>query len=167
MNGDKHHTTMDDDDEFFGSQDDDEDGSNLRNEFGKMGVHECQAREKELRNIGFMDAYDECKEMRLQQGFETGFQETFEVCVLLGELLGEVTTLRMLEDRSLARSKSPASSITPSPPSSNAQKVTLLVHDFFAVKFQKDESKNARPDIEALVDEIRTLLKRDNYKECV
>jgi hypothetical protein len=57
---------IDDDDEYFGSQDEDYD-SNLSNEFGRMGVHECQARDKELRNIGFLDAYDEYKESRLQE----------------------------------------------------------------------------------------------------
>lgn len=150
----------DGDDDFFGPQSDND--GNAQNEFGSMGAHEFQARENELRNIGFVDAYDEYKESTLQEGFEAGFQETFEASILLGKLLGEVTTLQKLKDRPLAGSNLPMpSSSIPWPTEPNVNAAISLVQNYFTNRFQKDESNNATQDIETLLHGIQTLLERE------
>ena len=71
-----------DDDEFFGAEDDD-DGCGLAG-------HEAQARDARYQNIGYLEAYDEHKEVRLQDGFEAGYQELHDISLRLGQLLGQL-----------------------------------------------------------------------------
>jgi flagellar biosynthesis/type III secretory pathway protein FliH len=67
----------DTDDEFFG---DDDDG---------LSERESRAQEEKFRNMGFLEALEDSKEEQLQQGFEDGYQQTFDLSVEVGELLAE------------------------------------------------------------------------------
>lgn len=105
------------DDEFFGNQDDDvgavvdidsgivnnassttstlvnnNDNSNNNNGFGTMGQRELAARQNELKTVAYLDAYDEAKEVRLQEGFEIGYRQTFSSAYQLGMNFGKVST---------------------------------------------------------------------------
>ena len=157
-----------DDDEFFGSQDD-----------CNMALHEVNAKNNEIKNIGFLNAYDEFKESRLQEGFEKGYLESFEIGKMIGEMIGEITTLEKatnkirLENVSSSTASSATSTPTSTPsttttqsPSNNfdipARKqnnnVTELVHDFFTNKFQNDKNpNNVVQDLENLKQELNDL----------
>jgi len=162
-NGNDSNDDDDNDDEFFGSQDD-----------CNMALHELNAKNNEIKNIGFLNGYDEFKESRLQEGFQKGYLESFEIGKMIGKMIGEITTLekatnkRRLENvsSSTASSASPTSSpsTTTQSPSNNfdipARKqnnnVTELVHDFFTNKFQNDKNpNNVVQDLENLKQELK------------
>ena len=65
------------DDDFL---EDDEDG---------LAEFDCRANEQQNRSLGFLEAFEASKEDMLQEGFESGYQQTFEVSVTIGELLAE------------------------------------------------------------------------------
>jgi len=46
--------------------------------------------------IGFLDAFDESKDERLQQGFEDGYRETFDVSLRVGKQLGRTSIIAAL-----------------------------------------------------------------------
>ena len=155
----------DDDDDFFGSQDD-----------CTMALHEVNAKNNEIKNIGFLNAYDEFKEARLQEGFEKGYLESFEIGKMIGEMIGEITTLEKattkirLENVSSSTASS-ATSTSISTPSTTTQlpsntfdipagkqnhNVTEIVHDFFTNKFQNDKNpNNVVQDLENLKQELK------------
>lgn len=69
------------DDDFFGDDDDDEGDV--------LAEREIRAQEQQLENVGFLEAFEEAKEDKLQQGFEDGYTQNFDASVRIGELLGE------------------------------------------------------------------------------
>jgi hypothetical protein len=184
--GNSNNNTVDDDD-------DDDDGPNtirIKNEFGTMGNYEFNAYRNELKNSGYVDAYDEYKDSMLQDGFEIGFQDTYEVSIQLGELLGEITTIQKLlslQSTTVATSSNIPSSIsqqqTQIPSSSQsttilAREVTSIVRDYFTNKFQQPQQQQqvkttgmtdddcatkTRKDLEGLLLEVRTLLLNLNH----
>jgi hypothetical protein len=79
----------DDDDEFFGSQEDDDACGTGGNGYGALGQHETLAKDRDLATIGYFESYDETKEERVQEGFEAGYQQTFEASRRVGELFGQ------------------------------------------------------------------------------
>ena len=85
-------TSGDDNDEFYGNQDDDDDADHHHGEFGSLGHHEILAKNRELQTIGYMQSFDETKEIRLQQGFEGGYRDTYTVSKALGEAFGKLVT---------------------------------------------------------------------------
>ena len=166
-NGNDHDDDDDDDDDFFGSQDD-----------CTMALHEVNAKNNEIKNIGFLNAYDEFKEARLQEGFEKGYLESFEIGKMIGKMIGEITTLekatnkRRLENVSSSTASSATStsistsSTTTQLPSNNSDiparkqnhNVTEIVHDFFTNKFQNDKNpNNVVQDLENLKQELKDL----------
>jgi hypothetical protein len=70
-------SSIDFDDDFFG---DDEDA---------LPDLDARAHEQQYRNIGYLEAFDESKEQKLQQGFDDGYRSTLYESVKLGELLAE------------------------------------------------------------------------------
>jgi hypothetical protein len=160
------------DDDFFGSQED-----------CHMALHEVNAKNNEIKNIGFLNAYDEFKESRLQEGFEKGYLESFEIGKMIGKIIGEITTLKKATNKirlenvssSTASSATSTSTSTSTPtttttttqfPSNNfdipARKrnntVIELVHDFFTNKFQNDKNpNNVVQDLENLKQELKDL----------
>ena len=75
---------IEDDDEFFGDQDGEDNGS-----FGGLSEYELKAKEEEIKKLAYLQSYDEKKELRLQEGFEAGYQETFDSAFRIGKLLGQ------------------------------------------------------------------------------
>jgi hypothetical protein len=76
----------DDEDEFFGNDDDDEDDGNTN--ILNLADRESRSKEEELKKIAYVEAYDDNKETRLQEGFEAGYRETYKAAMRIGELLG-------------------------------------------------------------------------------
>jgi hypothetical protein len=52
---------------------------------------ESSALQERFRKLGFHEGYDQAKDERLQEGFETGYREAFAVSTRIGILLGEAT----------------------------------------------------------------------------
>lgn len=78
-----------DDDDFFGhGGDDDEDD---------MAERDTRAIETRFQNIAYLDAWEETKEIRLQQGFDAGYQDVYEVAGRLGEQLGRLVAKAKME----------------------------------------------------------------------
>ena len=93
-------------DEFFGSQEDDDACGPGGNGYGALGQHETLAKDRDLATIGYFESYDETKEERVQEGFEAGYQQTFEASRRVGELFGQcMAHAEFLEDSHNNRSK--------------------------------------------------------------
>lgn len=97
------------DDDFFGNQSDDDNGPFLSlncteanpqqassQTVNGLAHHESRAIQESFRNIGYHEAYDESKEVKLQEGFEAGYREVIDVSVRIGKILGEVSTKSIL-----------------------------------------------------------------------
>ena len=56
-------------------------------EYGLLTA-ESRAVEERFQKLGYHEAYDAAKEERLQDGFEAGYKETFEISKEIGVLLG-------------------------------------------------------------------------------
>ena len=135
----------DSDDEFFGAQDEEDDGCA---DFGDMAKHEIQARHHQLRTSGYLDAFDESKEELLQEGFEAGFLETFELGKKLGLILGKVATQSKLAPN---ESKETASQVA-----------NQLVHKYFAGNFQANrDPSTVEEDLSRLLEETLACLDND------
>ena len=94
--------TSDSEDEFFGNQSDEDSTCKVPLAHGSLPKHESQAQEENYRNIGYHEAYDENKEIKLQEGFEAGYRETFEDARKLGALLGNIVMRPIQGDASVA-----------------------------------------------------------------
>lgn len=75
-------------DDFFGDEEDCTDRNQVSSD--SMAQHETHAREEQYRNIGYLEAFESSKEVRLQEGFEDGYREVYDVALRVGELLGVV-----------------------------------------------------------------------------
>ena len=90
----KHH----DEDEFFGNQDECEDKTGNdettlpSHDADGLAQRERRATNEQFRNMGYLQAHDESKEVRLQEGFEAGYNHYFDKAMRLGELIGEATS---------------------------------------------------------------------------
>ena len=56
-----------------------------------LTIQEERATAAHLENAVYLDWFDVHKEIRLQEGFESGYEEVFEIAANLGELLGRVS----------------------------------------------------------------------------
>lgn len=126
----------DSEDDFFGNQEDDDD-----NEFGALGQQEDLAKQAELKKIGFLESYDTTKESRLQEGFEVGYREIYDLAVLAGETLGKESMNSFLETTSKDSQRSTA---TLNPKSHQSHSDTSTVHRLRA--FLSDFDKQAKED---------------------
>ena len=61
-----------------------------------MATHESRAAEEQFRNIGYLEAFEKAKEIRLQEGFEVGYRSTFPVSMRIGEVLGRASAVALL-----------------------------------------------------------------------
>ena len=88
------------DDDFFGDQTEDfwgtcEQGQGeSTQQAATIGLAQRDARSEgeQFRNIGYLEAYDETKELKLQEGFEEGYKQYFQEAMKLGEHLGQTTS---------------------------------------------------------------------------
>mmetsp|Transcript_3257 Transcript_3257/g.5932 ORF Transcript_3257/g.5932 Transcript_3257/m.5932 type:complete len:193 (-) Transcript_3257:541-1119(-) len=58
-----------------------------------LAMRDAKATEEQMRNIGYLEAYEDSKELRLQAGFEAGYRETVEAAMRIGQRLGEVVVV--------------------------------------------------------------------------
>lgn len=87
------------DDEFFGDLLDDSENIAGRNGIGPcfddysgFETAEAAAMGKQYRTLGFHEAFEEHKDTLLQEGFESGFRENFDIAQRIGQTLGEIMT---------------------------------------------------------------------------
>jgi flagellar biosynthesis/type III secretory pathway protein FliH len=92
--------TQTDEDDFFGNQDEHVEEALLPSSHCSDGLaeREWRATNEQFRNMGYLQAYDESKEERLQEGFEAGYKQYFEKAMRLGEVLGEVTSPLLMQE---------------------------------------------------------------------
>ena len=136
-----------DEDEFFGNQDDDNDDTcAIRGEFGSLGHHENLAKNEELKTIGYLESYDETKELLLQKGFEMGYREAYNLSKSLGEKFGN-----MIAQVELLGNPDGVSSDT-----TTAKEVSRRLYEFLT-QFQNrpmDAEFNGKDSIELLHQEL-------------
>jgi flagellar biosynthesis/type III secretory pathway protein FliH len=72
-----------------GYTEDNNDDDFLEDDNDALPEFDSRAKEQENRSLGFLEAFEASKEEMLQQGFESGYQQTFEESVKVGELLAE------------------------------------------------------------------------------
>ena len=65
---------------------------------GALDKHETNAQGEMYRNIGYHEAYDEYKEVRLQEGFEAGYRANFDDAKKLGDLLGKWVVMNAFKE---------------------------------------------------------------------
>lgn len=86
---------LQEDDDFFGA--DDEADTSLRRCTDGHELHsglaeaEAAATKSRYQNLGFHAAYDDNKDLKVQPGFEAGYQAMYDSAFRIGELLGEAT----------------------------------------------------------------------------
>jgi len=88
-------------DEFFGNQEnaDDHDHDHEEDEFGALGRHETRAHRRDVAALGYVESYDDTKEVRLQEGFEAGYRQTFDASLRVGDLFGQwMARAELLDD---------------------------------------------------------------------
>mmetsp|Transcript_2844 Transcript_2844/g.5131 ORF Transcript_2844/g.5131 Transcript_2844/m.5131 type:complete len:164 (-) Transcript_2844:55-546(-) len=142
-------------DDFFGSQEEEDGHTVYQNEFGTMAEREFLAKENELKKIGFLDAYDENKEVRLQEGFEAGVIETFDSAVRIGKILGDVTTLAKLKKLS---EEHPCSTPSVDVEEHQVQGVTTSIIEFLAESFQNSKLNDEVDKLGNLEEKLKTLI---------
>lgn len=75
------------DDEFFGEQDEHNDDHTTQH--GAMGQHDLQSEHAKRHNLSYHESFDESKELKLQDGFETGYRSYLPYAQDIGSLLGK------------------------------------------------------------------------------
>ena len=83
-----------DGDEFFKEEGHYEDGNELDS---GLAVAELSATAERFRTLGYHETYERTKDIRLQEGFEAGFRENFDVAMRVGELLGRAAMQAKVE----------------------------------------------------------------------
>jgi hypothetical protein len=85
---------LQEDDEFFGDHDEHPslrkctDGHELHS---GLAVAESNASQSRYQKLGYHAAYDEHKDLNVQDGFEAGYKEVYNQAFIIGEMLGEAT----------------------------------------------------------------------------
>jgi hypothetical protein len=57
--------------------------------FGELAIRETAAMERHHWTLGYHETYTESEEASLQEGFEEGYRDTYDVATCLGEMLGQ------------------------------------------------------------------------------
>jgi flagellar biosynthesis/type III secretory pathway protein FliH len=117
-------TVQDDNDEFFGlaHDDNDEHHDNLLGDAKEeslhllttdgLAKHENRATEERYRNMGYLEAFEASKEARLQDGFEAGYRDAFELAMRIGDRFGKAAAQsRLLRDPVDAKSRVAAATV--------------------------------------------------------
>lgn len=94
----------DDDDEFFGNQEEGDDEF-----FGGLDKFELRSKEEEVKKLAFLQSYDQTAEARVQEGFEAGYQETFDSAFRIGRILGELAATARLQKNGKTEGKTSTS----------------------------------------------------------
>mmetsp|Transcript_9866 Transcript_9866/g.13902 ORF Transcript_9866/g.13902 Transcript_9866/m.13902 type:complete len:175 (+) Transcript_9866:173-697(+) len=66
---------------------------------GGMSFYEERANNDRFRNLGYHEAYETTKEQALQKGFEDGYKQSIDISLQIGEQVGKLGTLWMLQGR--------------------------------------------------------------------
>lgn len=95
---------QEEEDDFFG--DDGHDDGN-GDDYAGLAEQESKAVSAQLSNIAYLEAFEEHKEVRLQEGFEAGYRDVFAIALRLGCRLGEVSAQSKLRDANHPNRPSP------------------------------------------------------------
>jgi hypothetical protein len=151
-------------DEFFGVDEDEDkveahegscsrsDDLYLRNDDLRSGFHlaESAAIEQRFHTIGYHEAYDQSNEVRLQEGFENGYRDTYDASCRIGELLGKVIMQSKLLELREQQSSNGEENARDNAGSLLAFKVARTVRTFLANK----DNRNRLSELEQQVKEI-------------
>jgi hypothetical protein len=91
---------LQEDDDFFGDGDDNStlrqctDGHEM---YSGLAMAEAAAVESKHENLGYHAAYDEYKDVKVQDGFEVGYTGVYKTAYRIGELLGDATMAYKLD----------------------------------------------------------------------
>ena len=92
-------------------------------------VAESNAVARRFQTMGYHEAYDAHQEDRLQEGFESGYKESFEDSLAIGNMVGRVVMEDILKNsKSISSSKIPC----PTSPPSNRTQIALLIRRFLS-----------------------------------
>lgn len=154
----------DEDDEFFGDQNEEDDNNGP---FGGLSKYELQAKEEEMKKLGFLESYDEKKGERLQEGFEAGYQETFDPAFRIGELLGRLTvSAKIISQRQQQHQdrekgdKELENEIKSQSHSIVAKKLRKFVTDF-QDRVNKKEVEAARAELDNFEQELKVIIEEE------
>jgi hypothetical protein len=112
---------LQEDDDFFGDHDEhhDEhenpsliqctDGHELHS---GLAVAESNASQSRYQKLGYHAAYDEHKDLNVQDGFEAGYKEVYNQAFKIGEMLGEATMKHKLTVRGKTTTPTSDSTVT-------------------------------------------------------
>jgi hypothetical protein len=110
----------DESDEFFGEIDQNETKWQCNDDQGHK-VHsglmlaEQEATKKRFHTLGYHQAYDENESVRLQPGFEAGYQESYSASFRIGELLGKAAMEALHPKDSISNSREPKAELAEPP----------------------------------------------------
>jgi hypothetical protein len=136
--------SLEEEDDFFGTAEESdprrcEDGYELHS---GLAVAESAATAQRFRTIGYHEAYEESKDIKLQEGFEAGYNSNFDVAMRIGELLGDVTMQARLNESSDTKNTS--------------LKALRLAQDYLTEK----EEKEGENDLNKLEEELTSSLSK-------
>jgi len=150
---------MEANDDFFGDQEDDSvvdtpdeknkvDSESTLHQSGGLAEREMRFTQEQFRNMGYLEAYDETKEERLQEGFEAGYKDFFEAAMIMGEALGEATSPLWQDDL-----------LTLSEDDDNVKRVVQSVRSFLTqVDKEEEDSEAMQESIDKLTEQLQELL---------
>eukprot|EP00978_Attheya_sp_CCMP212_P023082 scaffold69929_cov41-Attheya_sp.AAC.2 len=177
----------DEEDDFFGDQEDDETFDSPHVELNDrvarienpqqatstispnatgLAMRDAKATEEQMRNVGYLEAYEDSKEIRLQAGFEAGYRETVEAAMRIGQRLGEVVVVVMPMSNSTEASITKTSTIIREDPNmvtqANATQVGTFVRSFLEEQQTKggDSAEHLPGAIHALETQLVDVLGR-------
>eukprot|EP00980_Cylindrotheca_fusiformis_P009877 scaffold2186_cov113-Cylindrotheca_fusiformis.AAC.5 len=139
--------SIEDDDEFFGNQEVGDDDF-----YGGLSKYELQSKEEEMKKIAFLQSYDETSESKVQEGFEAGYQETFDSAFRIGTLLGEMVTAEKFKVDSGSGSQIEKST----PPVQASRKVRRFVTSF-QERANNKEIDDGKLELETFEQELQEI----------
>mmetsp|Transcript_12136 Transcript_12136/g.22728 ORF Transcript_12136/g.22728 Transcript_12136/m.22728 type:complete len:185 (+) Transcript_12136:26-580(+) len=78
---------------------------------GTLSLQESMAQDQVYKNIGYHQAYDRCKEVKLQEGFEAGYRTYIDDAMRLGDLLGKQIMMAMMTNETSSYDSRKVSSV--------------------------------------------------------
>jgi hypothetical protein len=168
---------LQEDDEFFGDDNDDDEHDHENPSLRKctdghelhsgLAVADFNASQSHYQKLGYHAAYDEHKDLDVQNGFEAGYKEAYNPAFSIGEMLGEATM-----KHKLLRGKTATTTTAPDTPNGDdnnndkkegrdpayleaAKKIRGVLTD----TADKEESTKKAYDLRDLQREVENLLK--------
>lgn len=102
-------TRSQEEDDFFGKDESDDADESVRrcldgyDGTNGLAAQEQAALEEQYRTLGYHETYETSQEETMQEGFITGYKETFDIALNIGTLLGQAAADRLQFSRPTSR----------------------------------------------------------------